>query len=259
MKTITITTTVTVTGSSRLVADTLATMTPSQTRELAVLEFLYDAPDHSLDTQTTLAPLEAQHAPDELERAAAALRERGEVDYVDVLAGFDGACLTPHGVARVEEVRVARADPAARSRAAREAMLRWMYDLDLRGDHAADITAFIGCAYDEFYGKPFTRREAQSALDRLCEQGYATGFRGHQGNAVIRPRITAAGKGYVENGPGTGGPVVIRNEQHIVGSFQAPVASARPDRWTRGRKAWAVVVGVATVLGGVAAVVALFL
>ncbi len=77
----------------------------------------------------------------------------------------------------------------------RDAVLKWLFDLDQRGARAKDVTEFAGCLYDSA-DHPFTEQETRAALAWLCEQGYATGDRGHQGSVVLRPRITPAGRLY---------------------------------------------------------------
>lgn len=76
----------------------------------------------------------------------------------------------------------------------RDAVLHCLYDLDQRGEYAADVTELA----DNYDDGPFTEQGLRTALVWLCDQGLAAGDRGHQGSVVFRPRITPAGRLYAQ-------------------------------------------------------------
>jgi hypothetical protein len=102
------------------------------------------------------------------------------------------------GLDQIEQLRDRRDDPRRRRRAARDAVLRWLYDCTLNGDPCPNTADFPGGKYGTFYGRTFTDLEIQGATDWLKDEGYIEGTSIY-GGGVIRPVITTRGERVVES------------------------------------------------------------
>lgn len=133
------------------------------------------------------------------------LAETNEIDTTD-------CALTPTGSQRLENIRTRRQDPMRRRRAARAALLRWLYDRKVAGVHRPVISDFFTSPHGLYYGHPFPERDVDDASMFLRSVGLLTGT-GSNGGGIARPSITAAGEAHVESGraldevnPGTASP-----------------------------------------------------
>lgn len=93
-----------------------------------------------------------------------ALRDRGWLLLDDGLAyeGWTGR-LTSRGVAEVEELRLRRGDAVGRRRAARDAVLRWLYAEKVAGNVSPVLTAQRMGGWGQYYGLAFTQQELDEA------------------------------------------------------------------------------------------------
>lgn len=112
--------------------------------------------------------------------------------------GWSGV-LTPAGIDFVNDVRQRRGDTVGRWRAARDAVLRWLYDRKVAGEPSPVMTRDGLGGTARYYGHAFTDQELDDAAAWLEENGYLRGS-GSWGGGVPRPSITASGEQVVESG-----------------------------------------------------------
>lgn len=191
-------------------------LTPSQWRQLRVLEYLYDEykkVGRSSSVEVGFNELEDELGRDEIQAAVPALIQSGYVWSEPNLAGYPGAFLQPAGQDVVEQVRARRTSTVERNKAVRDAVLYWIYD---QGTGASpDIGKFEGSEkYNSFYGDTFTYDEITHATTWLKNEGYITGTATNYGG-IPRPSITSRGTRVVEND----------------GSVNAPQASPGSQIW----------------------------
>lgn len=174
--------------------------TPSQWRQLRVLEYLYDEykkPGRSSSVEVSFDGLEDELGRDAIQAAVPALIQGGYVLSEPTLAGYPGAFLQPAGEDAVEQVRARRASIVERNKAVRDAVLYWIYD---QGTGASpNIGKFEGSEkYNSFYGDTFTDDEIMHATTWLRDEGYITGSATNFGG-IPRPSITSKGTRVVES------------------------------------------------------------
>ena len=119
--------------------------------------------------------------------------------------------LTREGVAAVESLRRHREDPAARRPAARDAVLRWLYERAAAGDTSISTISFGLSEYARFLSAQlsfFIVPEVDAAVSWLEEAGYLTAARGPNGR-ILTLAITKEGEWHVESGR----PTNHRDEQ----------------------------------------------
>ena len=160
---------------------------------------------------------DAGHAPADLADLAA----RGWVARSEEAAiGGDtlGICrLLPEGADFLEDIRETREDTRARRRAARDAVLQWLYAETCEGRRSPVMSDFAKSPYGLFYGHPFTEEEADTAAAFLKDEGYLTGT-ASWGHGIPRPAITTAGERVAESGRSVNAEAASPGSVHIHGS-----------------------------------------
>lgn len=192
-------------------------LTDTQARQLRVLEWLYDAAGGGAGCYVDIQPLVEQDGDAPVGAAFTQLRREDLVDEpvtVDELAAPVQSALTSAGVEVVEQARRRRGDPAARRPAARDALLRWLYDCNDQGNPSPVLNGFTESRYASFYGDPFTLQEIEAASEWLTEQGYLSGT-GSWGHGIPCPTITAAGEQLVEQGRSVNDPTSAGSIHHV--------------------------------------------
>lgn len=175
-------------------------LAPGWTLRLNALDWLYDNGGSATGAIVPLGPLLDRELED-AQSLAAELRDferRGWLRLHEAV-GFGGwSCtVTPSGVDFIEQVRRHRGDTVARHQAARDAILRWLYDCKTAGTTYPVMSSFDTTPYASFYGHPFTRQEIVHATGWLKDRGFITG-QGSWGGGIPRPSITTEGEAIVE-------------------------------------------------------------
>jgi hypothetical protein len=107
--------------------------------------------------------------------------------------------VAPEGAAFVESVRIKRADIVGRRRAARDAVINWLYERVAAGVNMPNIEDFWLTTKALYYGQHFATHEVDQATLWLRDEGYVTGSAA-MGAGLIRMNITAKGDNVVESG-----------------------------------------------------------
>lgn len=192
--------------------------TDGQTRRLRVLQWLSDQTGAEPGRYVQLPPLVAVHGEAVVGADIAALEQERLVESVDApeeALAPPLAALTGTGVEALEALRRAREDPLRRRPAARDAVLRWLYDCKASGNLSPVLHEFSASRFARFYGEPFTDSDVADASVWLRRSSYLRGGES-SGAGVPRPEITPAGEQLVERGrsvndPTTPGSVSIVN------------------------------------------------
>lgn len=137
------------------------------------------------------------------------LHDQGLIGGSSSLAGWAtfGAMLTREGRRLVNDRRGRRKSRRARSMAARDALLDWMFEntSDSSGE-APEIETFAGTPHAHVEGDPFTEGEITAACEHLKAEEYVKGFDAW-GSVLIRPTVTPKGRRAVETDRYTAEPV----------------------------------------------------
>lgn len=210
---------------------------------LALLDWLYDNGGRNPGTFIELGPLfdnldADDGGRDEQQAVAARLRDlesRGWVRLQETLGwgGWSGQ-LTQDGIDFVGEVRRQRGDTVGRRRAARDAVLRWLYDRKAAGQANPVMNAGGLGGYASYYGHAFTEQELNDAAGWLKEKGYLRGT-GSWNGGIPRPGITAEGEQIVESGrpvhdvtPSTAAADIPALAINVTGSSGVNIAAYSP-------------------------------
>jgi len=191
-------------------------LTQDQWRQLHVLEWLHDRADGRPDYYVTTERAELARSCPGDSNPAESLGETFELLYQQRLVSYvvytgdvghvpPRVELTHAGVEAVQQIRRLRADPAARRPAARDALLRWLYDRAVAGERSPQLEDFWQSGYSRFLstrGGFFTTVEINDASRWLNDEGYLTGA-GTSAGAMLHPVITPKGERLVENGRST--------------------------------------------------------
>lgn len=127
-------------------------------------------------------------------------RDRGWASLDERLSGIAACSLTPSGIAYIEDMRKRRDDPMRRRMAARDAVLRWLYASNVKGNPVPDISDFTPSPHGTFYGLDFTEQETAQAMAWLMDQDYLKGAKGWSSTRAVGARITTKGEQLVESG-----------------------------------------------------------
>jgi hypothetical protein len=187
-------------------------LTQDQWRQLQLIDWLYDSADGQPDRYVTIdraraaCPFSGDPNPAEsLDRTFGCLYRERLVHFV-LSRTAEGdvpvrAALTRAGADVVQQMRRRRADPAARRPAARDALLRWLYERAAAGEHVPYLHNFWESGYARFLstrGDFFAIAEIDDASRWLRDEGYISGPEA-AGGGIVRPRIEAKGERLVEN------------------------------------------------------------
>jgi hypothetical protein len=171
-------------------------LAPAWIDRLKVLDWIYDNGGNS-GAVVELDPLLA--APEWGTAKWAELRNLQDKGWVEPQRNPHKWILTPAGIDFIENIRRLRGDPIGRRKAARDAVLRWLYASKVGGVASPDISNLATSPYRMFYGHAFTEHETTDATAWLKEEGYLNG-KGAWGGVIARPGITTKGERLVESG-----------------------------------------------------------
>ncbi|MFI6530227.1 hypothetical protein [Streptomyces uncialis] len=165
-----------------------------------LLEWVYEQADGSLNEQVNLVPFAMEH---NLARGAEydllqyAVDKRG----LKAWSGLShvAASLTTTGLEQVERRRERRNSPVQRSKATRQALLRWLWTMDHEGRHLPGVGSFIDTPEAQFEGSPLTADEIDRAAAYLLGKGLIDGIGTDQSRGPVRAYITVKGQDCVEN------------------------------------------------------------
>lgn len=133
-----------------------------------------------------------------VDRHLETLKSKGFV-YFEKSAEIGNFHMTPQGFDVASTFEEKRSDRAKRFVAARDQILKWMYDQFLDGTEHPVSDDFLTSPYNDFCGSPFTEDEMNRALNRLKQDGYVDGM-GAFGAGIPRPSLTPAGADKAEHG-----------------------------------------------------------
>ncbi|TFF12438.1 hypothetical protein [Cellulosimicrobium funkei] len=197
-------------------------LSATRTRQLRVLEFLYDAPGRSSSQETSIEPLNDELGVERVQDALQALVDMRLVSSWASIAGFSGGILLPVGEDLVERVRRVRASAVERNKAVRNSLLRWVYDQGV-GAHPT-LDHFLQSEHNQFHGQPFSKRELHQASRWLRETGHIDG-QGSSGGGIARPTITASGTQVVESGADVNSPHAAPVQQTFHTKFTGQISN----------------------------------
>ncbi|MFJ8697015.1 hypothetical protein [Streptomyces roseolilacinus] len=177
-----------------------------------LLDWVYEQAEGNPNEGVDLAPFVEEHG----------LGERGDWEILqygkakgglgDKYATFGEAAanLTPHGLRLVEQRRERRESPVERSKAARRALLRWLWLQDEEGVRWSTVDSFVGTPDASFEGSALTLDEIDRAAGYLKKQGLIGGQIAMGRKGPLRAEITAEGQNCVEHYDGDPGAYTRR-------------------------------------------------
>lgn len=181
-------------------------MTQSDILRIVLLEWLLKREETGATIHPNIAEFLGSDAslPNEDHIWRGILRQLRDEDLLTLqeTLGFAGTSfsLTGHGRSEIERVLVRRADPARRAMAAREAIVRWLYEQPSK--EAQDIQQFIGTTHSYYEGALFELADIDSALTYLKDRGLIDGI-ATWGAGLVRPRLTSEGVDCIEQYDGS--------------------------------------------------------
>lgn len=184
------------------------TLSDSWRRRVAVLDWIA-ANGGSVGSITDLGSLFDDAADHEAKMTLAAdLRDferRGWLQLQEALAFGGWSCaLTTRGAELIDDLRRRRGDPVARRKAARDALLRWLYEQKVSGTEWPSLPNMRNSLLAYYYGEPFSAEEIDQAGAWLKTRGYIKGDGSAQTDGPVRPAVTAKGEDLVEAGRSVG-------------------------------------------------------
>lgn len=105
--------------------------------------------------------------------------------------------MLPKGEDLAQEIQRRRADLRERTMSSRDALLRWLYDCELRGNPSPRLSVAAMGSFGVYLAESFSEDEINKASRWLRDKGYLTG-KGALGGGVLRPVITTEGQDIVE-------------------------------------------------------------
>lgn len=177
-------------------------LTAGWTTRLTLLDWIHDACGGRADP-VDLGPLFGDKDAGEQRNVAAGLEELERRGWLALHKTMDwdswSGSLLPTGADFAEQVQQHRGDTVGRRRAARDAILQWLYNAKAAGTASPVLTTTSLGSYGLYYGHPFTEQEVADAAVWLREQGYLRGS-ASSGGGIPRPTIAAVGEQVVEDG-----------------------------------------------------------
>ncbi|MGW2768742.1 hypothetical protein [Streptomyces sp. NPDC001275] len=113
--------------------------------------------------------------------------------------GDPAANLTPRGLQWVQERQRRRADPRARSAAARKGLLTWLWEQKNDGVGYPSVESVLQSPHSLFEGERLTPDEIDRAGAYLLSKALITGIKTGQTEGPVRAEITAEGQDCVEH------------------------------------------------------------
>jgi hypothetical protein len=171
----------------------MPTLSPSERRDLALLEQAADSPSQIINWSfVTLASQLHDH--NAVLEAAQSLVARGLADNPDVReTGPAGIRVTPQGLLFLQEITAQRQDIRAREVALREALLTWLDEEELQGHTVALPDDFTASRHDDYLGQPFPIEAVSRVVRRLREERLVEGIE-TWGEALVQAQLTAVGR-----------------------------------------------------------------
>jgi hypothetical protein len=199
-------------------------------RRIRLLDYLADS--HSESLIPPLPDWASEPGTKEHDLAVLDLRgfaSEGWVDLSEDNGGGANARLTGTGWIFIEDVRAKRADRLRRFQAARDAVLRWLYEARLDGVTNPVIDGFDSSPFGQFYGQPFTASERDEAAKWLKDEGLIAGTGTAQGT-IPRPSITTEGMKVIDSGRSVndGQPIAMASviTTHVTGNHNTVQAGS---------------------------------
>jgi hypothetical protein len=161
-------------------------------RQLVELDWIYDA--GTLGTRNNVFPLFEPLGTPDRDTGRGDLRSFQREGWIDLSETYDEESIDcaplAAGAAFVESVRIKRADIAGRRKAARDAVLHWLYERVAAGEQMPKITDFWLTTNALYYGQHFAVNEIDQATLWLRDKGYVKGLAA-MGAGLIRFGITS--------------------------------------------------------------------
>lgn len=199
-------------------------------RRIRLLDYLAD--NHSESLIPPLPDWAQKPGTSEHDLAVLDLRGFASEGWVNLSEDYDGganARLTGTGWAVIEDIRAKRADRLTRFQAARDAVLRWLYEQRLDNVTHPVIDGFGASPFGQFYGQPFTDAERDEAAKWLKDERLIAGSGTTQG-IIPRPSITTEGMKVVDSGRSVndGQPIAAASviTTHITGDHNTVQAAS---------------------------------
>lgn len=165
-----------------------------------LIEWVFDRSDGSPLGDVDITEFGAEHGLDS-ERTYTLLRQckaRGHLDDKHSTMGTPAANLTGYGRAWVEERRRRRGDKVQRMIAARNGLLRWLWEMKQDGRGFPVVKDFLKTAESRFEGGLLTEEEVDRAAASLVEHGLIHGMKSHGRRGPVRAETTGEGDRCVE-------------------------------------------------------------
>ncbi|MFE9312460.1 hypothetical protein ACFYM5_33295 [Streptomyces sp. NPDC006706] len=167
----------------------------------AHLDWVYERAEGKPNQAVDLRPFATEHGLDD--QASSELLQygvsKGGLDDKFATFGEAAANLTPKGLESVERRRKRREPPVERSKAARRALLRWVWVQEEVGAHWPTVEHFVGSADASFEDSAFTSEEIERAAGYLKKHGLINGQGAWERKGPIRAEITVEGQDCVEH------------------------------------------------------------
>ncbi|MFD9097853.1 hypothetical protein [Streptomyces collinus] len=167
----------------------------------ALLDWVYEKAEGRPHAGVDLQPFAVKYGLEEREGydLLAYGKSKGALDDRFATLGIPAANLTPYGLDLVEERRKRRDSPVARSKAARQSLLRWLWEQKDQGFHFPITDSFVGTPDAIFEGSELTLDEIDRAASYLSDKGLIKGTKVSGRQGPVRAEITAEGQDCVEN------------------------------------------------------------
>ncbi|MEV5599430.1 hypothetical protein [Streptomyces sp. NPDC052496] len=166
-----------------------------------LLDWVYERSEGRPDRGVELGPFATEHGLTgraDFELLGYAMSKGGLDNHFSNL-GTAIANLTPEGLETAEQRRIRRESPVERSKAARRAVLHWLWLQDEDCVHWPVVENFAGTAAASFEGSLLTMDEIDCAAGYLKSHGLINGQGAWGRKGPLRAEITAEGRDCVEN------------------------------------------------------------
>lgn len=149
-----------------------------------------------------------------------ALQDRGWLWFERSVAGIQTVVLKQPGIDAAEEFKAVRNDRRRRSRAIRQAILTWLYDLYLDDKSADEVQYILTTDRCVYFGDYFTTKELARESNWLLVEGYIRGFQSVSGS-LKAPTITNLGIAFMEKEETTAAPATRGGDVYNINNHGA--------------------------------------